>query len=397
MATKTSKKKLKIPHRRRHSFFYRLLRPLVVMFLKIKFKYRFKRAKVKDMDNYIVLSNHTTDYDPVLVASSFRRPMYFVGSEHITRWQTAYRLLNFCFAPIMRYKGSVASSTVKDILRRIWGGANVCLFAEGVRSWDGETGPILPSTAKLIKSAGCGLVTYRLTGGYFVSPNWSEGNGVRRGKISGAPVNYYTREQIASMSEEEIYNIITKDLYENAYLTQYKEKSKYTGKALAERLENLIFICPKCKSHDTLHSHDSKVSCCKCNLEFGFNEYGEIEGLQEKNVFALAQWQNSEIATNAKDKMVYTCPNATLSTLSIDHKKTLILEGKLSLSPKTLKCGDREFQIKDIVDLAIFGRHGIVFSHDNTYYEITPDKNYSAYKFVLYYKAIINKSTKKEK
>lgn len=391
-----SKNKSKIPHRRRHSFFYRLLRPLVILFLKIKFGYKYRKAKNLGKDNYIVLSNHTTDYDPIFVASSFNRPMYFVGSEHITRWNVAYKLLNFAFSPIVRYKGSVASCTVKDILRRVRGGANVCIFAEGVRSWDGETNPILPSTAKLIKSAKCGLVTYKLTGGYFVSPNWSEGNGTRKGRIQGAPVNYYTKEQLSQMPEEEIYNIITKDLYENAYLTQYKLRSKYKGKGLAEKLENLIFICPKCKSHDTLHSHDNTITCSNCKLEFKYNEYGEIEGLKEKNIFALSNWQKNEVLNNFKNNIIYTCQNATLSTLSNDHKKTTLLEGELSLSPQSLKCGDQEFDVKDIVDIAIFGRHGIVFSHDNTYYEVVPDKNCSAYKFVLYYKTIIDANKDKK-
>jgi hypothetical protein len=74
-----------------------------------------------------------------------------------------------------------------EIMRATKKGKSVCIFAEGVRTWDGVTNPILPSTASLIKAAKCGLVTYRVTGGYFVSPNWSEG-GTRRGPISGAPI-----------------------------------------------------------------------------------------------------------------------------------------------------------------------------------------------------------------
>lgn len=40
-------------------------------------------------ENYIVLSNHVTDYDPLLVGVSFPGQMYFVASEHITRWDIA--------------------------------------------------------------------------------------------------------------------------------------------------------------------------------------------------------------------------------------------------------------------------------------------------------------------
>jgi 1-acyl-sn-glycerol-3-phosphate acyltransferase len=101
--------------------------------------------------------------------------MYFVGSEHISRWGRIYKLLQYCFAPIMRPKGALASTTVIEMLRKVRGGANVCLFAEGVRSWDGAPAPILPSTGKMVKSARCGLVTYRITGGYFVSVDTVDG------------------------------------------------------------------------------------------------------------------------------------------------------------------------------------------------------------------------------
>jgi len=80
--------------RMRHRVIYSLLRFPVKLFLKIKFGYKSKKAK--DLpENYIVISNHTTDYDPIMVAMSFKRQMYYVASEHISDWGTAYKLLKF--------------------------------------------------------------------------------------------------------------------------------------------------------------------------------------------------------------------------------------------------------------------------------------------------------------
>jgi 1-acyl-sn-glycerol-3-phosphate acyltransferase len=92
MAKEKTNQKKKKAYKVRHKFWYAILRPLVIVFLKIKFGYKFK--KVKDLpENYIVLSNHTTDFDPVFVGAGFKKQMYFVASEHITRWNTAYKLL----------------------------------------------------------------------------------------------------------------------------------------------------------------------------------------------------------------------------------------------------------------------------------------------------------------
>lgn len=384
--SKKEKKKIHTAHYHRHNFLYRLLRPLVAIFLKCKFRYKYEKAKNLPK-NYIVLSNHTTDFDPVFVATSFNRPMYFVASEHITRWKTAYKLLDFAFNPIIRYKGTVAASTVMETLRRVKYGENVCLFAEGVRSWNGETGPILPSTAKMIKSAKCGLVTYKLTGGYFVSPNWSTSK-VRRGKVRGNIVNIYTAEQLSQMTEEEIYNIITTDLYENAYERQLSELNKYKGKKLAEGIENIIYICPKCGEHDTLVSLNDTVTCSKCGHSFRYNKYGILEGTTHKTVYNLYNHEMTILKKDVAAKKAYTAPTATISKIERNHIKESLGEGKLTIDPDTLKCGKNEFITKNIQDMAIYGKHGLVFTYDNEYYEIIPDKKYSALQFLVYYKAV---------
>ena len=68
--------------KKRHVIFYKVARILVMIFTKIRFGYRFQVAK--DLpENYIVISNHATDYDVLFVAMSFRKMMYFVGSSHI--------------------------------------------------------------------------------------------------------------------------------------------------------------------------------------------------------------------------------------------------------------------------------------------------------------------------
>ena len=51
-----------------------MLQPLVVLFLWLKFGYRAERPKNLPK-NYIVLANHTTDWDPVLVGAGFSREL----------------------------------------------------------------------------------------------------------------------------------------------------------------------------------------------------------------------------------------------------------------------------------------------------------------------------------
>ena len=284
---------------KKHIFIYTLLRPLVSLFLRIKFGYSYKVAKNLPDSNYIVLSNHVTDFDPLFVGVSFRRQMYFVGSEHIARWKTAFKFIKFGFDPILRYKGTSAAHAILDVLRRIRKGANVCMFAEGLRSWDGMPNNIASTTGQLVKSAKCALVTYKISGGYFVSPMWSQG-GTRRGYIHGECVNVYTKEQLAEMSVDEINEIIKRDLHEDAYERQEKAPKKYKGKQLASKMESMLFICPFCQGRDCISSERNKVSCSACGESFLYNEYGMLEGLPYKTVKELYADQLEKIKADAE-------------------------------------------------------------------------------------------------
>ena len=372
----------------RHVCFYKLLRPLVRVFLWVKFGYRAKTAK-KLPENYMVLSNHVTDWDPLFVAMGFPRQMYFVASEHISRWKRAYRWLRFWLAPILRKKGTIASSTVIEMMRKLKNGQNVCVFAEGARTWDGVTGPILPATAKLIQTAKCGLVTYRIVGGYFVSPNWSEKN-LRRGKIYGEPVGVYSPEELAQLSMEELQALIERDLFEDAYARQVQEPLKYRCKRPAEKLENLLFLCPHCGAVDTMCSHGDTVSCTACDFQFTLDEYGMLRGTDFDTVKALAGWQRRAVDAAATADVCYTSPDATLTAIGKNGEEP-IATGAVAMDAETFSCGAWSVPMGDIKDLAMHGRHAIVFTAQKNYYELLIPSGSNALKFHLLYQSLLNK------
>lgn len=368
-----------------HIFAYKLLRPLVIAFLWLKFSYTSKLAKGLPDGNYIVLANHTTDYDPLFVASSFRRQMYFVGSEHISRWKLWYKPLKYFFAPIMRPKGTLGVTTTMEVIRKVRGGSNVCIFAEGARCWDGVTNPILPSTGRTIKSARCALVTYKLVGGYFASPMWSTKN-TRRGYVHGEVVNIYTKEQLDAMTVDEVNEAINRDLYEDAYARQLAAPVRYKGKGLAEKMENLLFICPECGGMDTFRSEGDTVTCGCCGLSFRYTEYGMLEGAPFETLREFAVWQKEQVARATVDGAVYTAPSGSLKRIS-KHEETPLGEGPVSLSTEKLTCGEWEFPFSDLRDMAMHGQRALVFSTQEGYFELIPDTGANTLKFLLFFEA----------
>ncbi len=370
---------------KRLNFIWKALRIPVAIFCKLKFGYTYKVAK--DLpDHYIVLSNHTTDYDCVLVGCSFKRQMYYVASEHIARWKHGFKLLNWALAPILRKKGTTAAATIIDILRKVRKGANVCMFAEGVRSWDGLSCPITSTTGGLIKAARCGLVTYRISGGYFTSPMWSTKN-TRRGYLHGEPVHVFTAEQIAAMSEDEVNRIIREDLYEDAYARQLEKPIKYKGKRLAENLENLLYICPCCGGEDTLQSKDDRVFCTSCDLSFTYDVYGMLHGAPDTTVTALAARQRTMAEQRLAKGLSVTAKNARVYTVD-GHVETTVAEGDFIMDADGITCGEMQVALSDISELAMRGRRFLLFSFGKTYCEMTAPEGNNIYKFFEYYQIV---------
>lgn len=367
-------------------FFYAILRPLVIVFLKIKFGYKFKKAK-KLPENYIVLSNHMTDFDPLFVGASFSRQMTFVASEHIARWGWIYKLLKFAFEPIIRYKGAAGGAAVIEMMRRVRKGGNVCMFAEGVRTWDGVTSPILPSTAAVIQKAGCGLVTYKITGGYFVSPMWG-GASTRRGHITGAPVNVYTKEMLAQMTTDEIYRAINEDLHEDAYARQLQDPKPYRGKRLAEKLERLMFLCPTCRKMDIFTSSGDLVTCSSCGQKIRYDEYGMLTGIPYGTVKEFSDWQKERVKEDAAMNKEYAVEGAVLKTVDSKHEETVISEGKAFINADEFTIGETKIDMKDISFMAMHGQRAIVFTANKTYYEFVPTSGCNTLKIYLYYNAV---------
>ncbi len=361
-----------------HKIVYAILRPLVAAFLWLKFRYTCEKAKGLP-DNYIVLANHATNFDMLFVAAAFPQ-MYFVGSEHISRWGFASKLLKIFLAPIFRPKGSVASGTVKEILQTLRDGKNVCLFAEGSCSWDGTPNPILPSTGKMVQKARCGMVTYRLAGGYFSYPRWATG-GRRKGPVHGYPVNVYTAQQLAAMTPREINEAIVRDLGEDAYTRQQTDPRAYKGDRAAEGLEYLLFTCPTCGSEGTFRTHGDAVDCTHCGLRFRYDEYGALQGAPFEDLKEFHRWQK----TRVEEAEAYHDPGGVLVTVA-HSAATPVAEGPVSLSAEGLTCGAFTLPLCEISELDIHGKNVIVFTAGKTYYELKPSGN--GLKFLLLYRAL---------
>lgn len=370
--------------KQRHVNTWRFLRRAAGGVLRAIFRYDCEIVE-PEARPYLVVANHNTDLDPALVGLSFPEQMYFVASEHVFRKGFGSWLLRTFFAPISRMKGATDAQAALDIIRALRRGDNVCLFAEGNRSFNGVTGPAFPATGKLAKASGATLVTYHITGGYLTTPRWS--HTMRHGRMHGACVHVYTPEQLKAMRPEEVNAHIAEDLFEDAFARQQSEPVRYAGKRLAEGLENALFLCPKCGRVGTLKSEGDRFFC-DCGLTVRYTEYGFFEG--EDAPFSTVRdwdaWQEEALQRLAADGVSFTDADMTLKAVNARHRMKKVDCGTLFMDRERLTLGSASFPLADISGFAVIGANKLMFSAGGGHYEICADGHgYCGRKYFLLY------------
>ena len=342
---------------------YRVLYPAAKVLMKALLNYEAVPGP-KVEGPCLILSNHVTDFDPFLVGLSFPEHMYYVAGENVMRMGFLSRIVTRYGSVIQRVKGTTDAEAALQILRTLKKGRNVCMFAEGNRTFTGETLPIAPATGKLVKLARSTLITYRITGGYLSTPRWSTHR--RKGKMSGAVVGVYAPEELKRMTEAEISALLVRDLYENAYETQRQDPVAYKGKALAETLETALYLCPKCHRIDTLHSAQDRF-CCDCGLSLTLDEYGFFRGedLPFDTPLAWDKWQTGEMERLARDlgeEAAFSDEDQTLNRKEDDHRLTPLTTGTMALYRDRLVIGDQSFSLSSLRGIGLIQRQDMVFS-----------------------------------
>lgn len=359
---------------KRYRITWRIASPIVRLITKIKFNYSCEKSTLDTP--LIIVSNHVTNWDPLLVGLSFTKNVpFFVASEHIFRWGFLSGLITWFFSPIPRRKGSSAIDTVMTCVRRIKKGSSICIFGEGEATWTGVTSKIVPSTGKLAKLSGATLVTYRIEGAYLSMPRW--GQHTNRGKIHGRIVNTYSPEILKTMTGDEIENIINTDIYEDAWKKQKENPIVYKGKNKADGLNTALFVCPKCKGIDTLSTNQNDIRCT-CGFSAELTDTGFFDAQSPfENIAQWDDWQFNEIKKPNffnNSPICFSNDGIQLSEISVStHNEKPLTNGTLVQYKDKIQIGEYTFNLSDISEMSIVRVHILLFTYNNKYYELRSD------------------------
>jgi 1-acyl-sn-glycerol-3-phosphate acyltransferase len=159
------------------------------------------RANVPRTGGGLLLSNHQSHLDPVLMGLACDRRLNYLARETLFRF-APFRWLIQSLDAIPIDREGVGLSGLKETLRRLKQEELVLIFPEGTRSRDGEISPLRPGFCALARRGRAPLVPVGLDGAFVAFPRSALfPRPARIAVVFGEPLQ---PEDLATLSDEEL-------------------------------------------------------------------------------------------------------------------------------------------------------------------------------------------------
>ena len=167
------------------------------------------------------------------------------------------------------------TQVIRDIIAVIKQGENVGIFPEAVRNWSGDSFPMDPSIAKLIKMLNVPVVVCVMKGMNLFNPRWSKK--LRRTRVIVDYTLLYTTDELADSSEQAVFDKLSKTLVHSEVLYQKQHMFKVKSRYKAEQIGHALYVCPECNDIDTFNAFGNNFACLSCGYSIHINGYGFYE------------------------------------------------------------------------------------------------------------------------
>lgn len=139
------------------------------LFFVVWFRFRTKGMENLPPSGALLLINHQSFLDPLLVGVGLRRPVSYLARDNLFRVPVVgWVLRNTYVMPISRE--SAGTESLRESIRRMEHGFLVGIFPEGTRSDDGQVGDLKPGFLALVRRAGVPVIPVGVAGAFEAFP-----------------------------------------------------------------------------------------------------------------------------------------------------------------------------------------------------------------------------------
>ncbi len=338
--------------------------------------------------SFLIICNHTEAADPGYLMAALKKYIRFIASDHIVRLGLGW-VFKYVGGVIIKERDKPSSILIDKVIKNLQAGIPVGLFAEGAMSINGQTGFISKNTGKLVKDSGVALITYKFVGGYLRSPRWANSN--RKGPIIGHVVGEYSAEELAKMSVDEITELIRRDTYVNVYEEQRNNPLDYSGENLAECVERVLYVCPKCNQVGTLHSKGDDL-ICDCGAVVTIKQDGFFHGedVVFDNILDWDMWQRKvwkeKILSAADGEVIFSEGGQIVKRVDLEVEETLSENATITLYKDkfvvTMEDKTITMKIDEVKQTSLARKDTILIVDGNVFLDISSHTPRSSTKYV---------------
>ena len=380
MLLKIMRKNKKLSHPILFFFLKNLVRPIAYF----KWGYRYKdKYKIKKGEKVVVVSNHQTDLDPILIHLSINKLARCLATDNIFAGKFTARLLRMLGA-IPKRKGMVDLRSNMEMLKASNNGDSLLFFPEGNRSYAEFQYFISDRIGRLLKSYQSTLILFNIHGGFGRYPRI--GSKPRKGRFYGEIKKVLPYNEYKDMDDSKLSKLII----DNIKVIDAESGDKYLSKNKAEYFERLFFICPKCGELQSIYSVGDHLKCHHCDLDIEYGEDLKLHSHNEEIKFEkLLDWYNYQIDVLkqkefAKGEEIFKDEDVSLK-LSNPFEKVIRLSkhSKMILTSEELIFDNHKFDIKDIKVASPVSGRKLCFTIGDNNYVVRGNKRFNAIKYVF--------------
>jgi DNA-directed RNA polymerase subunit RPC12/RpoP len=202
-----------------------------------------------------------------------------------------------------------------------------------------------------------------------------------------------TPEDLAGMTEEQIYNMLLDKISYNDFAFNKEARHKYIGKKPnAFGIDKILYKCPICRDEHTLYVENDTIICKSCGFSVRVNEYYDLVDANRssypEDIDAWYKWQRKCVSEEIRNDSFEMTLDGSLCTLRLDKLKKppkdrkLLSIGKARITNRGLsfhgtldgQAVDFDFNAKSIYSLTFSTKAFLEFYHNNDYFILVPEE-----------------------
>lgn len=357
-----------------------------------------KRTKQGADIPHLILCNSQTLLDELWLRMAFDYPVYCVRTQN-TRPGLIQRMGDALTAPILQKPVTDelwSQDCVEQMQRVLKEGGSIGLFPMGQPPYGHAPGKVHKQTISLIRALRVPFTLYTVRGGIGAMPRWSDGR--RKGPFEGHIGRTVTVEEYDVMTDQQLFELICRALVQNDKPLALAYQSSHR----AEKLERVLYVCPRCRDHSGLYSAGTHVSCRGCGMTADYSETGNFTFLNcETPISTVDSWMDYQVTWlrshvdkfqgdffTDKGVMVHSvgktpADEPLFGTLTMSREKLLVRFEDGEAGARSVG-----FHVDAITSLTPCGQVKLSVCTDRGTWEITGAPDFCAYKYAQVFYAL---------